>query len=127
MLSASSLSRLLALRIEDVGRVLQPLHSVLNIPRTMDGRPDQIAAITLFHLSFRDFLVDAELKEENRFWIDEVQTHSKLATQCISLLSSGGLQEDVCSVKAPGTRRVEIVQSRIQECLPDAIAYACCY
>ena len=126
-LSASSLSILLAIPMEKVGRVLQPLHSVLNIPRTVDGGPDPLAAITLFHLSFRDFLVDTELKNENRFWIDEVQTHSKLATQCIHLLSSGVLKENTFDDHAPGTRRAEIPKLRIQECLPDAVVYACCY
>lgn len=126
-LSASSLSTLLAIPIENVGRVLQPLHSVLNIPRTVNGGPDSTAAITLFHLSFRDFLLDTELKSENRLWIDEAQTHSKLATHCINLLSSGVLKEDMCGIQAPGIRRAEIAKSRIQECLPDATVYACSY
>ena len=124
-LSASSLSILLAIPMKKVERVLQPLHSVLNIPRTVDGGPDPV--VTLFHISFRDFLVDTELKNENRFWIDEVQTHSKLATQCIRLLSSGVLKENTFDDHAPGTRRAEIPKLRIQECLPDAVAYACCY
>jgi len=63
-LSASSLSMLLAIPIEKIGSVLQPLHSVLNIPRAEDARLDRTAPITLFHLSFRDFLVDPDLKNE---------------------------------------------------------------
>ncbi|KAI7205061.1 WD40 repeat-like protein [Hortaea werneckii] len=126
-LSASALVRLLRVQPGDIGRVLRPLHSVLNIPRAADGRMDRMTPITLFHLSFRDFLIDSELKSENKFWINASEAHMALGTHCVRLLESGGLREDVCEVVAPGTRRSEVTKSAVHTFLPEAIAYACCY
>lgn len=126
-LSASALARLLGVQTGDVGRVLRPLHSVLNIPRAADGKMDRTKPITLFHLSFRDFLVNTELMNENMFTIDAEETHRTLGMHCIHLLGSGGLREDVCGVVAPGTRRSEVAKSVVHASLPEAVTYACCY
>ena len=126
-LSASSLSQLLAIHVGKIDRILRPLHSVLNIPTTVDRRLDPDTAITLFHLSFRDFLVDATIQNSNRFWIDEVQTHNALAFKCIRLLSSGILKEDICDVRKPGIRRANVTKEYITQYLPDAVVYACRY
>jgi hypothetical protein len=126
-LAASALAHLLNLRIGDIDRVLRPLHSVLNIPRAPDGKMDCTTPITLFHLSFRDFLIDSALKDENKFWVNAKETHRTLGMHCIRLLESGGLKEDVCGVLAPGTRRSAIAKSRVHSSLPDDVAYACCY
>jgi hypothetical protein len=126
-LTASALAHLLNLRIGDVDRVLRPLHSVLNIPRASDGKMDCTMPITLFHLSFRDFLVDPALENENRFWIDAKETHRVLGMHCIRLLESGGLKEDVCGVVAPGSRRSGVAKLTVHSSLPEDVAYACCY
>jgi hypothetical protein len=107
--------------------VLRPLHSVLNISKALDGRVDLNTPITLFHLSFRDLLVDSALKKENMFCIAAAVTHQNLGMHCIRLLESGGLKEDICGVVASGTRRSEVAKSIVQSCLPEVIAYACCY
>jgi hypothetical protein len=83
--------------------------------------------ITLFHLSFRDFLIDSALKKENIFWIEAAEMHRQLGMHCIRLLESGGLKEDVCGVVAPGTRRSEVAKSVVRASLPEALTYACCY
>jgi hypothetical protein len=126
-LAASALAHLLNLRIGDVDRVLRPLHSVLNIPRASDGKMDCTMPITLFHLSFRDFLIDLALKNENKFWIDAKETHRMLGIYCIRLLECGGLKEDLCGVVAPGTRRSGVAKSTVHSSLPGDVAYACCY
>jgi hypothetical protein len=126
-LGASALSRLLGLCAGDVDRVLRPLHSVLNIPRASDGKMDCTMPITLFHLSFRDFLVDPALESENTFWINAEETHRTLANHCIFLLESSGLKEDICEVVAPGTRRSEVAKLTVHSYLPEDVAYACCY
>jgi hypothetical protein len=71
---------------------------------------DLSTPITLFYLSFRDFLVDPELKDENMFWIEASERHRALEKHCIRLLESGGLKEDVCEVVRPGTRRAEVAK-----------------
>jgi type II secretory pathway predicted ATPase ExeA len=126
-LAASALAHLLDLRIGDVDRVLRPLHSVLNIPRAPNGKMDCTTPITLFHLSFRDFLVDSALESENEFWVNAKDTHRTLGMHCIRLLESGGLKEDVCGVLAPGTRRSAVAKLKVHSSLPEEIAYACCY
>jgi type II secretory pathway predicted ATPase ExeA len=126
-LSASALMSLVGALPREVVGVLRPLHSVLNIPQALDGRLDLETPITLFHLSFRDFLIDSALKKENMFWVEAAETHRHLGMHCIRLLESGGLKENVCGVVAPGTRRSEVARSVVRSSLPEALTYACCY
>ncbi|KAK5689539.1 hypothetical protein LTR17_026240 [Elasticomyces elasticus] len=129
-LSATSLSNLLGTSIQDVGAFVPPLQSVLNVPHSADGTPDPLCAIKLFHLSFRDFLVNPDLAKDDegrKFWIDEAQAHSKLAGHCLRLLSDATLNEDMCRVKSLGTRRAAVSKTKIAEHLPEEVAYACSY
>ena len=126
-LTASALAHLLDSGIGDIDRVLRPLHSVLNIPRAPDGKMDCTTSITLFHLSFRDFLVYSALEKENKFWTDANETHRTIGKHCIRLLESGSLKEDVCGVVAPGTRRSAVARSKVHSALPEDVIYACCY
>jgi hypothetical protein len=126
-LSASALMSLIGALPREVVKVLRPLHSVLNISQAVDGRLDLKTPITLFHLSFRDFLIDSALKKQNMFWIEAAEMHRQLGMHCIRLLESGGLKEDVCGVVAPGTRRSEVAKSVVCASFPEALAYACCY
>lgn len=119
-LSVSSLSRLLQIPLRAIGEKLSKLHSVLNIPTDCE------APIRLFHLSFRDFLVDEENKNHNRFWVDESETHGKLARKCLLLLSQSGiLMKDLCNVKKPGCRRHEVSQQVVANRIAPVTAYAC--
>jgi hypothetical protein len=54
-LSTSALAHLLGIQAGDVGRVLRPLHSVLNIPRAAGGRTDRMLPITSFTYRFGTF------------------------------------------------------------------------
>lgn len=126
-LSTAALARLLDITAENVGRVLRPLHSVLNIPRTASEKTDRTLPVTLFHLSFRDFLIDPALRPENTFWIDAVKGHAALGMQCITLLDSGNLKENICGVKTPGVKRSKVAQSVVCAALPEPVAYACRY
>jgi hypothetical protein len=129
-LSVTSLSRLLGIPIEKVGAFILPLRSVLNVSENVNGEVDLLGPIKLFHLSFRDFLVDPALADDDKsakFCIDEAQAHKRLTGHCLRLLSENTLVEDVCRVKAPGTRRVAVSQAAITKNLPGEVAYACCY
>ncbi|KAK0955788.1 hypothetical protein LTR91_022693 [Friedmanniomyces endolithicus] len=112
-LSVSALCLLLSDHEEQVVGVLQPLDSVLNTPRAESGRIDLSAPITLLHLSFRDFLVEPELKKQNIFSIDASGRHSALGLRCLRLLASGGLKEDICEVNSLGTRPAEVAKSTV--------------
>ncbi|KAK0845389.1 hypothetical protein LTR03_007446 [Friedmanniomyces endolithicus] len=126
-LSTTALSSLLVISRPEIVKVLQPLSSVLNTPRTADGRIHPTTPITLFHLSFRDFLLDASLKDENKFWIDARKMHGILGTQCVRLLDSVTLREDICAINNPGTRRAKVAKSTVHDSLLEAVAYACRY
>jgi hypothetical protein len=129
-LSATSLSKLLGTSMQEIRAFVAPLRSVLNVSELVDGTPDPLGAIRLFHVSFRDFLVDQDLKEDEkseRFWIDEAQAHKRLTGHCLRLLSEDTLVEDVCRIKAPRTRRAVVSQATIAEYLPEEVVYACSY
>jgi hypothetical protein len=129
-LSALSLSNLLGTQLQDVGAFIVPLQSVLNVAKTAEGRHDPHRTIKLFHLSFRDFLLDPRLagdSEGSVFWVDKTRGHRNIGDHCLRLLSNGALKEDVCGVQAPGTRRAAIERRTVDEHLSDEVAYACCY
>ena len=99
-------------------RRLHVLHSVLRVSTDPD------IPVRLFHLSFRDFLVDPERKY-SQFWVDEKQTHKTLAMRCLDLLSrTTCLKQKICSIK-PGSLRTDIDDQLIKQRLPAEIQYAC--
>ncbi|KAF2190141.1 vegetative incompatibility protein HET-E-1 [Zopfia rhizophila CBS 207.26] len=119
-LSVASLARLLRISKEDVHCRLDSLHSVLSIPDRDD------APVRLLHLSFREFLVDAE-KEKSPFWVDERARHERLASHCLEIMSSpGGLRRNMCGLQ-PGSSRSEIDEVRITSHLSPELQYACRY
>jgi hypothetical protein len=60
-LSAISLARLLNIPANEIDISLDMLHSVLDVP------PSRQSPIRMFHLSFRDFLLDPEKRGKNEF------------------------------------------------------------
>lgn len=124
-LSTSSLASLLAVSLDTIEDQLDLLHSVLSIPF------DSSTPVRLLHLSFRDFLVDpAKGREQERypFWVDERETHERLAAQCLQLLSAGDtLKRDICGLCLPDMYRSEIDQQTIDAALPPEVKYASRY
>jgi hypothetical protein len=121
-LSATSLDLLLDLPEGTVESRTDLLHSVLNIP----SNPN--LPIRLFHLSFRDFLIDSEKREINDFWVDEKKVHKKLAYRCLErLYTSGHLKKDICGLQLPEVPRADIDKLIIDRHLPSDIQYACRY
>jgi hypothetical protein len=117
-LSIVSLSRFLGLTEGQIHRRLKSLHSVLHIPSDLT-RP-----VRLFHLSFRDFLLDQETRDRTPFWVDEKQTHQRLTSRCLYVCDS--LRKNICGIKY-GTKRVEIDNKTIFHCLPPELQYSCRY
>lgn len=122
-LSANALSRLLNREPDDIKYRLARLHSVLNIPDSLD------APVRLLHLSFRDFLLDnqtKEIDESNRFWIDEQAVHQSLAIQCLNLMHRS-LRRNIGNLPNEATQRIEIDVRSIDHYLPPKLQYACRY
>jgi len=119
-LSIISLARLLGIPRVDISCRLDLLHSVLSIPVNED------MPVRLLHLSFRDFLLDPQKRKKSQFWVDERETHKRLAGKCLQLMSSPkGLRQNMCNLLRPGTLRSEIDKQAIANCLPPEVQYAC--
>jgi hypothetical protein len=119
-LSTYSLSRLLYIPTEDVNQILEDFHSILDILE------DQTCLLRLHHPLFRDFLLDKERCSDSKFWVDEKEAHRRLTESCIRLMSAS-LKQDICDVDAPGVFVTDIASSRVKQCLPLEVKYACLY
>ena len=121
-LSIPSLAHLLNIPKEDISCRLDLLHSVLDIP------VDEDMPVRLLHLSFRDFLLDTQKRGKSPFWVNEKETHKRLASKCLQLLSSPkGLRQNICNLTRPGTLRDEINSQAIENALSPEVRYACRY
>ena len=121
-LSIISLASLLDVSQEDIRCRLDSLHAVLSIPT------DEHLPVRLFHLSFRDFLLDSQKRGKSPFWVDESEAHQKLATRCLQLMcTSKGLKQNICTLPSPGSLRNEIDKRLLNETLPAELRYACRY
>lgn len=121
-LSTACLAQLLQIPKRTIDNMVGQLLSVMNIPS------DKSAPIRPLHLSFRDFLLDSEKRQINPFWVDEAETHERLAIKCLELLlGSGHLKTNICGIEMPGTPRADISRQKILDCLPAEVQYACLY
>ena len=99
---------------------MEPLHAVLDIPEDIG------CSVQPLHLSFRDFLLDQNRCLDDQFWVNEKQTHHKLAMDCMRLLSSS-LRRNPCHLPSLGTKKSEIAQKDVNNALSPAVQYACRY
>jgi len=119
-LSTTNLAKLLAVSPTEMNGTLQHLHSVLDIPQ------NETSPIQLFHLSFRDFLLDKERCKDPQFWINEKMAHNILAESCLKVMSNT-LRKDICCLQAPGTLAEEVENYQLEQNLPLELQYACRY
>lgn len=118
-LSVSALARLIAVPTETINDVLRMLHSVLDIPSSWQE------PVRMFHLSFRDFLVNQE-RREGPFWIDEQDMHRQLALACLESLKSSPLL--ALRGKDPREIMEQLMSSDpVNTRLPPEYRYACRY
>ncbi|MCJ1464392.1 hypothetical protein MMC07_003005 [Pseudocyphellaria aurata] len=106
--------------VQEVNLTLDPLHSVLNIPR------DRNLPIRLLHPSFRDFLINNKRCDDGRFYISQESAHMELSRSCLQLLA-GTLKRDICNLRMPGTLIHEVQRSKIDHHLSRDVQYACRY
>jgi len=116
---ARNLAQLLQIPFKMVSSTLDTLRSVLNVPE------DESQPVRLFHLSFRDFLLDSQRCSDSRFHIDEKERHTILFRKCMEHISQ--LEENICTLWGPGVLITEIPGATIQNSIPLHIQYACRY
>jgi hypothetical protein len=118
-LSVPSLAKLLDLPERLVRLRLDPLHSLLRVP------DNETVPVRLFHLSFRDFLLDPETRKKTPLGINETETHYRLAKKCLLMCQS--LRKNICGLPSDGTERTEIDRHTIDNNLPPELQYASRY
>lgn len=87
---------------------------------------DLTRPLRLHHPSFRDFLLNKDRRNDPNFWVDEKEAHRALAEDLIQLMSTA-LKQDICGVDSPGALATNIEASRLEQCLPPEVQYACLY
>lgn len=117
-LPANALAQILEIDKSLVDSMLDLLHSVVIVPA------ETWMPVRLLHLSFRDFIVDAEACNRN-FWIDEKHVHHTMVDKCLRIMDS--LKQDICGIKDSTVRRSTVSSERISRALPSALQYACTY
>ncbi|GKZ22145.1 hypothetical protein AbraIFM66951_006996 [Aspergillus brasiliensis] len=122
-LSVSALACLLEIPKSTIGRQLSFLTSVISVPK------DKYQPVRLYHLSFRDFLLAAETREETPFWVDGEAMHRHVALCCIRLMErpQTGLRKNMCDLPSYGSLRSEIDEEKCRQNLPGELRYACRY
>ncbi|KAI9147312.1 Vegetative incompatibility protein [Paramyrothecium foliicola] len=119
-LSSSALAGLLNIPQVIIVDQLKMLHSVLQVPMSSKD------PIRLFHLSFRDFLVDPETRTKTPLWIDEKQMHQDIVVHCLRIMNEK-LRRDMCDLGAPGIARSDIDQQTVTNHIQPELEYACLY
>ncbi|KAL4954044.1 WD40-repeat-containing domain protein [Aspergillus filifer] len=119
-LSVEPLSQLTGISKTSIHQRLNSLHSVLSVPE------DEEEPVRLFHLSFRDFLVDEDTSKKTPLWIDEAEANRHLAARCLDVMRHG-LRKNICQLPSYGTLRGEIDQQTIHEYLTPELQYSCRY
>ncbi|KAL4862105.1 hypothetical protein BDV12DRAFT_49827 [Aspergillus spectabilis] len=119
-LSVTSLSKLMGISMNSINTRLNSLHSVMSIPN------DDTMPVRLFHLSFRDFLLDPNTRDKTLFWVDEKEMNQVLLTRCLSLMRMN-LKKNICSLRSYGTERRDIDPKSISHYLLPELQYSCRY
>ncbi|CAG8013453.1 unnamed protein product [Penicillium salamii] len=118
-LSVLSLAKLLNLPERLIRLRLDPLHSLLRVP------DNETVPVRLFHLSFRDFLLDPETRKKTPLGINETEMHYRLAKQCLLMCQS--LRKNICGLLNEGIQRTEIDRQTVDAFLPPELQYSCRY
>ncbi|KAJ5432107.1 uncharacterized protein N7458_011263 [Penicillium daleae] len=118
-LSVISLSRLLDVSERFIHTRLNSSHPVLTVP------DDKTSSVRLFHPSFRDFILNPEIRKKTPFWVDKKARHCKLTKQCLRMCHN--LRRNICGLPSDGTQRTEVNQLTIDRNLPWGLQSACRY
>jgi hypothetical protein len=121
-LSISALAQLLGHDEADLEGALTPLHSLLDVPSNYDQ------PVRIFHPSFRDFLLIKERCQDARFIVSEGRTHAQLACYYLGIMIQH-LKRNICGINDDIVLNSEIpnLKSRLRDCVPPALLYACQY
>ena len=116
-LSMNGLSKLLKIRVENVGEALSSLHSVVYIPENTD------LPISTFHASFTDFITTE--KRSGEHFLEPSKSHHMLGLHCLGLLQSS-LVENICQLEGLSeSLSMDVSSLTLKDQIPEALVYAC--
>ncbi|KAL7953652.1 hypothetical protein V8C34DRAFT_320712 [Trichoderma compactum] len=118
-LSITALSRMLDISKETISNRLEMLHSVLDMPSSL------AMPVRMWHLSFRDFLLNPDERDATSLWVEERQAHVKMADHCLRLLDN--LKPDICNLKSPCASAADIPQETISHHPSPEVQCSCLY
>jgi len=105
---------------EEVKITLHPLGSVLDVSNLTEVAPQ------LLHPSFHDFLLNPKRCTDLQFWVDGKKAHTNLTKNCLETMSNS-LRKDICNLSLPGILAEEVNRSKVEQCIPAELQYACSY
>ena len=107
---------------DSVIAIVQSLGSLLSNVTLTDGT----LPIVPLHTSFRDFLTDRNMSGD--FYIDLGEAHHQLAYSCLGQMHHN-LKFNICNLETSylPNNSISNLQSRIKDCIPSALFYACCF
>ncbi|KAF2861190.1 hypothetical protein K470DRAFT_245902 [Piedraia hortae CBS 480.64] len=108
-----------------VTNALKPLSPVIDFPSGKEVKAGSRATVRIYHESFRDFLVDSDLRGKSPFWTDKDEMHGVLLSKCTSLLQNR-LCRDICKRKSPAAARESVPPEHIDKHISESVEYACC-
>ncbi|KAE8361663.1 hypothetical protein BDV27DRAFT_166730 [Aspergillus caelatus] len=118
-LSVNALEQLLNIPRNDINNRLDTFHSVLEIPRSPE------MPVKLLHVSFRDFLLDPDIKAKSPFWVNEKEMHETITFKCLKIMQR--LKFNICNLRTLGTELADINPQSIQRYISPGLQYACQY
>ena len=117
-LSVVSLSKLLSISKEDLETILGQLDSVIQSP------DDSASPLSIYHSSFREFLLKIPRNSIEHFQIDVGDSHQMLGEGCLRVLN-GSLKKDACGLQKPGALASDVAMDLVNRYLPKELQYAC--
>ncbi|KAF9643341.1 hypothetical protein BDM02DRAFT_3151691, partial [Thelephora ganbajun] len=118
-LPPSGIAEFIGLDSREVTQFLTLLQSLLAFDE------DSSQPVKPFHKSFPDFITDPSRCTDTRFWISPKILHLELAMNCLRVMNDG-LELNLLSLPDYALNsEVEDLQARIDDCISDALRYAC--
>ncbi len=119
-LPVPSLELLLDVGENKVLYILRDLHSIIDVS------DNHLQPIRPHHTSVCDYLLDKRRCADNHFLINEQQAHAQLARYCLRVLNDN-LHTDLCDLRMPEARILDVDMDVKAGCLPPHLRYACLY
>ena len=92
------------------------------------SKGDHDSTLRLKHLSFSEFITDAERCYDDRFTVDAIKQHEYVALSCLRLMDEG-LKFNICDLETSYLRNddVEDLPHRVEKSIPPHLSYSCCF